>query len=323
MQVSESLLAQGASLFGTQPSALQSLGGIDGAVYAYQRDGAGFILKFVPTPPDRVPLARAKWDFADYLARNGVSVARPVPSSDGQLIEILEKDGTSYVVFASEQAPGQHADWRQGKEANDRVFEAWGRVLGRMHALTKSYAGGDAFGGWEQEHASFADWCQEEDVRAKWMALGDYLQTLPQCPDCYGLLHNDLHPNNFFVHVVDDQPQITVIDFDVCNRHWFATDIATSMYPLAVRWVRSPDKRVSHRAFVQNGYDRFMAGYTSENEIDSAWRERMPHFLKYRQILLYIVFSDEWKDPNQWQKQALREWRQLILNDVPVIDLAF
>jgi Ser/Thr protein kinase RdoA (MazF antagonist) len=323
MQVDNTVLEKGACLFETEPSALHSLGGIDGAVYAYERDGAGFILKFVPTSQERIELARAKWDFADYLARNGVAVARPVCSRDGQLIEVIDGGETLYVVFASEKAPGQHADWRRGREANDQVFEAWGRVMGRMHALTKTYAGGVEFGGWQEEHASFANWCQDDGVRTKWMALGEYLETLPQTPDCFGLIHNDLHPHNFFVYDVGGRPQITIIDFDVCNRHWFATDIATALYPLAVRWVRSPDRRVSHRAFVQNAYDRFMMGYGQENALDVAWRKRLPVFLKYRQILLYVVFSDEWREPNKWQKQALRDWRHYILNDVPVMELAF
>jgi Ser/Thr protein kinase RdoA (MazF antagonist) len=94
-------------------------------------------------------------------------------------------------------------------------------------------------------------------------------------------MHNDLHPHNFFVRDVEGQPQITIIDLDVGNRHWFATDIATALYPLAIRRVQPPDKGVSHRAFVQRAYDMLMAGYEEENALDRFWLAQLPHFLKY------------------------------------------
>ena len=53
MQVSTVVLEKGVALFDADVAALRSLGGMDGAVYAYEQDGEGFILKFVPVPPDR------------------------------------------------------------------------------------------------------------------------------------------------------------------------------------------------------------------------------------------------------------------------------
>ena len=55
---------------------------------------------------------------------------------------------------------------------------------------------------------------------------------------------------------------------------------------------------------MQNAYDRFMAGYGKENVLDDVWRERLPSFLKYRQMLLFVVFSDEWQKPNKWQNSV-------------------
>lgn len=322
MQVNDVVLEKGAFLFEVDPSALRSLGGMDGAVYDFERDGQAYIIKFVPTEHDRIELTRAKWQFVDYLARNDVAVAHPVLSRNGELIEAVEGDRL-YVVFSYEKAPGDHPRWDRGLADNDRIFEAWGQVMGRMHALTKHYDGGSEIQGWQEEHVSFAGWCKDDAVRDRWLALGEYLKTLPQDVDGYGLIHNDLHPNNFVVTYEGDQPWITVIDFEVCNHHWFACDIATALYPLAVHWVRLPDNSMPHLAFAQRAYDHFMLGYRRENQIDDVWLSRLPHFLSYRRMLLYTVFSDEWQSPNDWQKKTLREWRQQILDGTPVLDIEF
>jgi Ser/Thr protein kinase RdoA (MazF antagonist) len=323
MQVHDAVLQKGTSLFQTMPSALHSLGGMDGAVYDFERDGHAYIIKFVPTERDRVELTRAKWRFVDYLARNGVAVVQPILSRNGELIEVVEGDPELYVVFAYEKAPGDHPKWDRGVEANDRLFEAWGQVMGRMHALTKRYDGGVAFEGWQGEHAFFAGWCKDDAVRDVWLELGKYLETLPRDADSYGLIHNDLHPNNFVVTYEHDRPKITVIDFEVCNCHWFACDIATALYPIAVHWVRLPDSSMTHLAFAQRAYDHFMIGYRRENQIDDAWLARLPQFLSYRRMLLYTVFTNEWQERTKWQKKMLQASRQGILDEAPVLDIHF
>lgn len=323
MRVDDSVLQQGTSLFQTTPSALHSLGGMDGAVYDFVRDGQAYIIKFVPTERDRIESTRAKWRFVDYLARNEVAVVRPVLSCNGEPVRVVEDESRTYVVFCYEKAPGNHAKWDRGGAANDLLFEAWGQVMGRMHALTKLYDDGAEIHGWQEEHASFADWCRDEAVRAKWLELGEVLLTLPQDVDSYGLVHNDLHPQNFVVTYEGHQPMITVIDFEVCNHHWFACDIATALYPIAVHWVRPPDKRLTHLEFAQRAYDHFMVGYRRENQIEDAWLARLPQFLSYRRILLHTVFTDEWKQGNQWQDKVLQEWREGILDETPVLGIQF
>jgi Ser/Thr protein kinase RdoA (MazF antagonist) len=323
MQVGDSVLQKGTSHFDTVPSALHSLGGMDGAVYDFERDGQAYIIKFVPTERDRIERTRAKWRFVDYLARNGVAVVRPVGSCNGELVQVVEDEAKLYVVFCYEKAPGDHAKWDRGARANDLLFEAWGQVMGRMHALTKHYDDGAEIGGWQEEHASFADWCLDDAVRLKWLELGEYLETLPQDTDSYGLIHNDLPPQNFVVTYEGDQPQITVIDFEVCNHHWFACDIATALYPIAVHWVRLPDKSMPHLEFAQRAHDRFMIGYRRENQIADAWLARLPQFLSYRRMLLHTVFTNEWQNLNRWQEKMLQEWRQGILGETPVLDIEF
>ena len=317
MQVNQTILQQGARLFGTQATALHSLGGMDGAVYTHERDGKGYIIKFVPTTADKLPVIVEKWDFVNYLAENGVHVARPVASQHGQLVEQIEGDEQLYAVFQAEKAPGKHVDGRSPNEFNAILFRTWGCTMGKMHALTQRYTGGEHILHWQEEVEFMTNWCPDEAVKEKWHAMEAYLESLPQPGDAYGLIHNDLHPWNFLV----DDGNITVIDFDVCAHHWFATDIGIALFHAAWMGV-SGDQ--DPNVFLPGFYAHFMEGYDEENTLDAFWRAQLSQFVDYRRLLLFSVFSNEWREPrNDWQTQTLNRWREGILEDRPVVGFAF
>ncbi len=314
MQVSETILREGAALFGAKTATLRSLGGMDGAVYTYTRGGEGYILKFVPTSEDGLPVIVEKWDFVNYLAENGVSVSRPVVSRNGQLVERMQDGKQVYAVFQAEKAPGKHVDGRHTAEYNTALFREWGRTMGKMHALTQSYTGGEHIGDWRGEVHFMTGWCPDEAVREKWRAMEAYLNALPQPRDAYGLIHNDLHPHNFLV----DDGHITVIDFDVCNHHWFTTDIGIALFHAA--WMGYGSDK-DPNVFLPGFFARFMEGYTEENTLDSFWLQQVGRFVDYRRLLMFSVFSNEWPEPRQpWQQHTLDHWRQGILANRPVVE---
>ncbi|MGC9393423.1 MAG: phosphotransferase enzyme family protein [Anaerolineae bacterium] len=314
MQVNEGILREGAALFGAEAATLHSLGGMDGAVYAYTQGDKDYILKFVPTAEDDLPLIVEKWDFVNYLAEHGVPVSRPVLSLNEQLVERAQ-DGTQvYAVFQAEKAPGKHVDGRHIAEYDTGLFREWGRTMGKMHALTQGYTGGGHIGDWRGEVHFMTNWYPDEDVRAHWRAMEAYLDTLPQLRDAYGLIHNDLHPHNFLV----DNGRITVIDFDVCNHHWFATDIGIALFHAA--WMGYGGDK-DPNAFLPGFYARFMEGYNEENTLDSFWLQQLVHFVDYRRLLMFSVFSNEWPEPRQpWQQDNLDHWRRGILAGKPVVE---
>jgi Ser/Thr protein kinase RdoA (MazF antagonist) len=318
-EIDREIVMAGAALYGTDVGDLNYIGGMDGRVYGYARDGRDYVLKLAPMDDGRLAALDEQLAFMRYLADGGVRVARPVPSRHGRLVEKLASGNTTLVAMAFERAPGKHVDAGNPTEWNATLYRNWGRTMGRMHALSRRYAlrPDTALPDWRGEVDGFAEWCEDDAVRERWLALGRYLETLPRTQDCFGPVHNDLHPANF---VVDGDGQITVIDFDVCNRHWFATDIGIAIYHAlwmgSARDGRSPEEHAAE--FLRC----FMAGYAGENDLDAVWIERLPHFLKYRQILLYVVFSHEWAEGNDWQRAELARWRQRIVDGEPVVDPA-
>jgi Ser/Thr protein kinase RdoA (MazF antagonist) len=328
MNISEAAVSQAARLFGTELSRLYFLGGMDGSAYAFERDSQGYVLKVAPLPADRLehlPRMAEKYDFVTYLAENGVRVARPVRSVNGNWVERVDVTEGSYLASAAVRALGHHMNGRNPAEASTPLFQKWGQVTGQMHALAKGYktwrheADGSrpqtCIMDWKEEYDSFYQACKDIRIREKWRDVGSQLEKLPQARDCFGLIHNDLHMQNFLI----DDGEITVIDFDVCSYHWFATDIAIPLF--FADWTGAPKTEPARRTFLTGFLRDFMAGYNQANSLDEVWLKRLPLFLKHHQILLYIVFSNEWgKKPNSWQANTLKNWRHSIINDLPVID---
>jgi Ser/Thr protein kinase RdoA (MazF antagonist) len=345
MKIDPKILSQAAQFYGIKISDLRVLGGMDGIKISdlrvlggmegmaleYKQDNIPYVLKITPKSkdnPDELEILEEKLGFINYLAENGVRVAKPIPSPSGQWVEVVESDELIYLVNAMIKADGRHVELYNLKHRKSSFFQNWGRVTGQMHALAKKYpfwqkksVEGNPptkITDWRDEHAFFRGWCQSDDVREKWIKLGDEIEKLPQTRDGFGLIHNDLHPWNF---LVDTHGQITVIDFDVCAYHFFIKDIAIALF--FANWNGKPTKGQPKGNYLTDFFRKFMTGYSVENDMDSFWFTQLPSFLKHHQILLFTVFTDEWKKPNKWQADTLRKWKHQILNDIPVVSIQF
>jgi Ser/Thr protein kinase RdoA (MazF antagonist) len=313
------IIKQATSLFDVDMNTLRFLGGEDGDVYEAQTVDQACILKLVPATEQGIQTLTEKIAFAHYLRDNGVRLAQWLPSNNGQLVEVIE-DGKSIVAVTKvEKVTGRHPNMRSTSEWNAELFRKWGRILGLMHHLSQRFEDGEHIGHWHDEVAFFINWCSDPEIKPHWFDMETYLKTLPRPGNAYGLIHNDLHQWNFML----DGDEIIIFDFDVCNHHWFNTDIAIALFHGL--WVDSWRDTQVTRARTQMLYDSFIEGYKSENTLDAEWRERLRHFLKYRQLLSHTVFSDAKSLANAsgWQRRWVAEMRRGIVNNIPVLNLRF
>lgn len=331
MKIDPQILTKAAQLFNLHVSDLRPLGGMEGMALEFKRDGYAHVLKITPKSkqnPAEVRQLEEKLEFIDYLAENGVRVAKPIPSPAGSWVETVETDQTIYLINALAKAEGKHLDLYNLIGGDAAFFQGWGQVTGQMHRLAKSYKSwekepGDGsppseIGDWGTEHQFFSNWCQYDDVRTKWIELGQEIEKLPRSSASFGLIHNDLHPWNL---LVTQQGEITVIDFDVCAYHFFIKDIAIALF--FANWNGKSSRGQSKDEYLTAFFQNFMTGYSQENPIDEFWLKQLPLFLKHHQILLFTVFTDEWKTPNKWQSDTLKKWQRQILNDIPVVRMQF
>lgn len=325
MKVSEAILSCGAALYGVDPQSFKPLGGMDGAVYACRKGSRAFVMKFTPMEAEKLPAYAEKLDFVFYLARGGVPVAAPLESLEGRQYELAQEGERQYVVTLMNLVDGRHPEPRNLYDWNERLFQCWGAVMGKMHALTQAYPHWQKdettrLSDWQEEMRFFADWCKEPKIVEKWLALGEQLAALPRERGSFGLVHNDLHNWNFMYNPdAREGSPFTIIDFDVCAYQWFMTDIAIPVYH-SMMWGKK--KSLNEReTFTRQFMTQFMRGYQTENSLDAAWLEHLPTFLRYREILIYIVFSNEWPEDKRqrWQVAMLAERRSRILRGDPVI----
>ncbi|HEX9921240.1 MAG TPA: phosphotransferase [Anaerolineae bacterium] len=316
----DAMLQEAMSRYDIAADQIQPLGGFESFIYGFERDSKGYILRLGHSSRRSEAMIHGEVDWINYLAAGGTPVARAIPSADGNLVEpIADGSGGSFLATAFEKAAGKpprDVDW------TPELFETYGRLLGKMHALTRGYKLPQA--AWQRpqwDDEPMQDFHQylpasEVIVLEKHNALLDYLNTLPRDSASYGLIHFDAHAGNLFI---DQQGQITLFDFDDCAYNWFITDLAIVLFYI----VRDKDDEV---AFTQAFMPHFLRGYSRENRLDPRWLREIPHFLKQREIDLYAVIHRSFDVNNldhPWVAGFMHNRKHRIEHDVPYLDFDF
>ena len=326
---SEAILAEARRRFAIAPGDIKELGGFESYIYRFTRDGRPFVLRITHTLRRSPELIHGEVDWLNYLAAGGASVAGAAVSARGELVEeIADGAGGHFLATAFHFAPGVRpgeAGWTAARREN------YGRLIGRMHALTKAYEPPDPT--WRR-HAWPADTVASvrqqlqgvDDVAlARYLELARRLERLPRGVDDYGLIHFDAHEGNFFI----DGDTITLFDFDDSGYNWLANDIAMVIFYQAT----NRDDAVAHLAgFLPD----FLRGYAAENRLEPAWTGLIHDFLTMREIELYAVIPgafdvspddaghiDVAAIPYEWPRRFMTGRRERIAAGRRFVDLEF
>jgi len=300
----QAVLDLGAKRFGQGSYSLQLLGGFDQNVFEYVgEDRHRFVIKFLDAAKYRKASIIRELTWMAYLSEQGLNLAESIRSTQDLLIEEVTHDSKRYYVIAFTKAPGSPltdlaADYTMSKQ--------WGRGMGRMHKLGKkdsniaSLVHRMAFPQWN-DHVMFTDAFPEaagEQVHTQWKKYLKELDSFPQDQEGYGIVHNDLHHNNFHVH----DGKIIFFDFGDVSYHWFAYDIAIAIYH-AVQTV--PESRKAE--FVARFFDSFLSGYLQENTLSEEWIQRIPLFIDFRHIYSFVYFTKfvNWNEMNEHTRNYL------------------
>jgi Ser/Thr protein kinase RdoA (MazF antagonist) len=318
----DAILNEALARYGVTREDVRLLDGFESFIYEYEKDRESHILRISHSLHRTSDLTRGEIEWVNYLAAGGVPAARAVLSERGNLVEPLPVgDGSHFTAVSFERARGDHptrADWENG------LAGKMGQIMGRMHALTKDFEPShDRF----RRHTWYDDFpdgiaerylpASETNVIDRFYRTLEYLHTLPQDRDSYGLVHVDFHGGNFFVA----DGQITLFDFDDCQYTWFIYDIAMALfYAIPHHCEKETDV-----AWARDFLNQFMAGYRRENTIAPEWMEQIPTFLKLREIDLYIIIhrSCDLDNLDPWNASYMRNRKYKIENDVPYVDMDF
>lgn len=322
--LNDDILNESANKFGFAKSDLSDLRGFQNFVYEAKRSTKSCILRIAHSSHRSFRLTEAELDWVLYLSNHGVNVAAPIRSSEGDLVSRIDYGDSYFITTAFDKAAGGKPDFQTYME-DKNLIQALGRMTGKIHALSKKYVV-------SRESARRSDWKENnyltkfakyvpapyEQVIEKTKQFLQGLLLLPKDHGSYGLIHGDIHLNNFHVH----RDELILFDFDECEYSWFAADIANALFyatPLPSGG-REQRNRVAKRFF-----DYFMEGYSKENVLDGIWLKRIPLFLRLREILVLsgAFRSLDLSDLHPWSKEMIETTTLNIENDLPFIDIHF
>ncbi|WP_026476261.1 phosphotransferase enzyme family protein [Alkaliphilus transvaalensis] len=324
-QFSEGLLHQAARRFGLKEQGLELLGKFENYVYEGEKDGNRYILRLVHSSHREENMILGELDWLRFLSEQGIKVAKPNPSINGNLVEIISVEKGYFLVSLFDKAPGKIVDPTNKLEWNGYLFEKWGRTIAEIHRATKEYqVPNDRIKrpAWDEDDLLDLEKYignEEEKIINIAKQLVDYLNSLPRDKDSYGLIHTDIHFGNFFV----DGGEITVFDFDDCSYQWYISDIAIALYYSVWRCVG--DKTEEEKLVFATEFLRaFFRGYNEIHRLDQYWIDQLPYFLRLRDIVLYSVLNKKLDKGNLTERQIdlLNQIKDRIEKEIPIVTVS-
>lgn len=247
-------------------------------------------------------------------------VVRPQKSTNRNLFETANADGKAYILCLFEKAPGAIADARNPDEFNEALFFRLGTLMGNMHRLTVGYAGNVRKPEFEW-NSSVHSWRNrnvilDEDVRLRQKKYCDEISALPIDQDNYGIIHWDIHTDNFHV----DHGHIKLFDFDACKFNWYTADMASAIFFMIQKGAGPlTDKSEKERtAFAEAYLISYLKGYLQTNATSAYWIRKIDLFIKYQMCDEYLAAQNAWPHELSHLRDWYLDWhKERITNGLP------
>jgi Ser/Thr protein kinase RdoA (MazF antagonist) len=322
---SDAILHEAMARYDIAADAIEPRGGFESYIYHYQSDDGPAILRVTHSLRRSADQIHGEVDWINYLAAGGATVAGARLSARGELVEeIDDRQGGRFLATAFAYAPGRPPNM---DDLTPQRRRAYGRLIGRMHALTKDYTPANPAwrrGAWpavfDAEIRALLGG-SDDAMLERYLRLTQRIERLPRDRDGYGLIHFDAHGGN--LHLDDDT--VTLFDFDDCVYNWFAADIAIVLF-YAITNTDDPEARAA--SFLPD----FLSGYSEANRLDRRWLATLPDFLTTREIDLYAVIQRSYDlpdgeaaeaIPHPWPRRFMTGRRARILAGAPYVDFDF
>ncbi len=251
-------------------------------VYSFTAAGQQRYLRLTSRRARTKAQITAELDFISQLQQGGVNAMRPIASSAGPFIAELTTVDDVLFACVFEAAAGAQFSYDSAGSMKAH-FRLRGRTLGHMHALAQVYVPptGVRRYAWDEDElllqaeailpaAEQLVWRAYDELRARLRAYSKSRQT-------YGLIHGDFGETNFRYQ---DQ-HLNVFDFDDCCYHWFAYDLAVTIYPHG--WRKDGLRLLAW----------LLEGYTDQMRADITVAE-ITMFCQWRLIYMFLVYARKW-----------------------------
>jgi Ser/Thr protein kinase RdoA (MazF antagonist) len=293
--ISESEMAHRAiELWHGDAASLRQVGDSANQVYSFVKARATRFLRLTSSRHRTREQLEAELDFIAYLQRGGINAMPPIRSAAGRFIEALPSANGALFACVFEEAKGERFQ-HDSTQANPEHFRLRGRTLGQIHALSKTYLPSGKFRrfAWDTDELlleveRYLPKC-EKVVWREYEALKERLHELPQSQQTYGLIHGDLGETNYRSR----DSRLNIFDFDDSCYHWFAYDLAMTIYPHG--WRKEGLQLL----------DWLLEGYAEHMPLNVTLAD-ITMFCQWRMLYLFLFYARKWGFAHLSPQQA--EW---------------
>ncbi|MBE5106525.1 phosphotransferase [Bacillus thuringiensis] len=242
--------------------------------------------------------------YTNFLHQKGLGVPPVIPSLKGSLVEKLTLDKELFAVLYK-VAPGIHLP---RSEWNSNIFKKLGQKIGKLHHISKNFESIEPvkhINDWyENEEYNFLKYIPKEETIIRELA-SDVLfsiKKLPKTSNNYGLIHGDLWLENI---LVDNDLNLTMIDFQDCEKHFYIFDLAVPIYSAIEYSFAGNGNIVDYENSITKA---ILDGYQEENELPKEMIDKLPLFVRLKEIFEYSLMH------MYWNKEELTEEQVRIMN---------
>ncbi|TDL33163.1 protein kinase [Jeotgalibacillus sp. S-D1] len=243
--------------------------------------------------------------YTDFLFKEGFGVSPTIASINGNVVEKITLEQNEILAVLYKSAPGEHLSRNQW---DAEVLKEVGRKIGKLHRLSKKFEEvheSRSINDWhDNEEYAFLKYIPEEESVIRDIAeeVLSTIKTIPKHKSNYGLLHGDLCLENI---LVDKGLNLTMIDFQDCEKHFYIFDLAVPIYSaLEYSFVGGGNIGEYGRSITK----AIIEGYQEENELSSDMADKLPLFIKLKEIFEYSLMH------MYWDKEQLTEEQIRIMN---------
>ncbi len=295
---------------------MEELGGYRNWVFQISCNDEPLVLRVTPAAHRSLQRVAAEVELVETLHERGVPVAAPAASPGVPGIKRVRIGEGVYYIVAFEKAAG--LKWNETRQGPEEYRQA-GRVLAKIHHVTATLGRRLDRPNWdENDYITNAKRVLPREKR--WVLpllseLVEELKGLPQDPEEFGLVHGDYN----FANMLYAPSRLTVIDFDECEYHWYAYDLAVYLF----YYLLGKDPANMDLSAAREVWTHLLEGYRSEREIPRMLLEHLQRLLRLREYMLYssVYQSLSLRPWGSWQRSFIASAEERFRTGRPFVEL--
>jgi Ser/Thr protein kinase RdoA (MazF antagonist) len=277
-------------------------------VFVFKDNNKPYFLRCAHTTERTREYIQGELAFIKHLAAEGMRVANPVPSLNGNDVESVETMHGVFHAVVFEALEGQHQEL---DELSHEKLMLWGKTLGHLHCASQSYAPENR-PSWRDHLSMIADNVlpEEETARQELEWISAQVQKLSFDETNFGLIHFDGELDNIVWN--GNGNHLGLIDFDDSACYWFVADIAFALRDLF-------EDRADRIDLNDVRFQAFIEGYRQVRPLTDETLSNLPLFLRMHNLIMfakirYSLGQGDYPDEPSWLV-GLRQKLNGMLND--------